>query len=328
MTLSTQLRKKHKIYDTATDLLCLLSLIGIWPRFVESQNFSISYKKLDMGVFPKNKPALRVLHLTDLHLNARVSDRYLRKLQAQVHKCNADLIVFTGDFLCYGDCDNWQRLHETLLQWKAPLGVFCVPGNHDYSEYVTLENGQTKAIIEPQPFLYRSIQKLFQIPPDVITTPSHLPITFNSQLRQQLSLLGFRLLENEAQEINFYNQSFSILGFEDLWARGQETLKSHAPTLYAGIPKDSLKIVLIHNPQLWPEIKDLARMQIALSGHTHGGNVALPWIKKRLRNTDTSIPIEGWFQEESNYLLVSKGMASPYPFRLFASPQIHLLEIS
>lgn len=328
MPLSQQLRKQHQLFDNITDVLCWLSVIGIWPRYVESQTLKWNRKSLSLGLNPRRSP-LKLLHISDLHLNQRLSKNYLNQVQKKITSCGADIIVFTGDFLCFGDCDDWDRLHFLLEQWKAPLGVYWVPGNHDYSHYITMEKGAAVCCQEPHPFLYRAIQKVFQTPPKEIKALSnHPPLEINQRLRTLLSSLDIELLDNKKKTILFQDTSFSLIGIEDLWARGAIPIGDEAKKLLASCGEKELKILLAHNPQSWNELSSTVSHLLVLSGHTHGGNVALPWLQQRLRNTSTGIPLSGWLEENNRSLLVSKGLGSPYPFRLFASPEAHLLEIS
>lgn len=84
---------------------------------------------------PLNKPSepLKVVALSDLHLGRGTGKEQLKKYVRLVNAQHADLILIGGDLV-----DNTltplyeQRMQEELSQLKAPLGVFMVPGNHDY----------------------------------------------------------------------------------------------------------------------------------------------------------------------------------------------------
>lgn len=328
MALSQQLRKQHRRFDLITDLLCLLSVIGIWPRYIESQNVRLIKKTVSLGLQRTTRP-MRLLHLTDLHLNQRLSKSYLKQIEKLIADSQADLIVFTGDFLCFGDCDDWDRLQHTLSRWKAPLGVFCVPGNHDYCKYITIEKGTPICCQEPRPFLYRAIKKLLHTPPEEIPTIcEHPPLQINERLREILTSLNIEILDNATKSIDFQGSCFDLLGVEDLWARGGAFIQEKAQRLLQNSSSHKPKILLAHNPQSWKLLPVPTSNLLMLSGHTHGGNVSLPWLNQRLRNTSVDIPQSGWLEEKSSSLLVSRGLGSPYPFRLFASPELHLLEIT
>lgn len=92
----------------------------------------------------KHVPNLNHLHIvaaSDIHLGTLVGARQLQKLVRMVNDLNPDLVLFVGDLLdedmhpehCYHICN-------CLAQLQPRLGVFAVPGNHEY--YVGLKRAQ------------------------------------------------------------------------------------------------------------------------------------------------------------------------------------------
>jgi predicted MPP superfamily phosphohydrolase len=73
----------------------------------------------------------RIVHLSDLHLNDRSSERWCRRLVEDVEGLAPDLLVATGDF-SFSQTDS-RRLEELLAAFRARAGAFAVLGNHDYS---------------------------------------------------------------------------------------------------------------------------------------------------------------------------------------------------
>jgi hypothetical protein len=73
--------------------------------------------------------ALRVLHIGDIHVE-RVTAREQR-MNALIERMQPDVIVFSGDFvnLSYTfDDDARAAIRQIVGAWRAPLGVFAVPG--------------------------------------------------------------------------------------------------------------------------------------------------------------------------------------------------------
>lgn len=108
----------------ATALLLLLAGYATW---MEPQRLGVTRQAL--ALFSSTGAPLRVLHLSDLHLE-RITPRE-RKLQAAIDQLRPDVIVFTGDLVnlsCRRDPLTHAALREVLNGWRAPLGVFLVPG--------------------------------------------------------------------------------------------------------------------------------------------------------------------------------------------------------
>jgi predicted MPP superfamily phosphohydrolase len=96
---------------------------------------------------------------------------------------------------------------------------------------------------------------------------------------------------------------------------------------------EGTRIVLMHSPDVLTALGD-REFDLALCGHTHGGQIALPW------GTPIIVPggrlsrryCRGRYQvgcNDANALLVSRGIGcSALPLRLFAAPEVHLCLIT
>ncbi len=96
------------------------------------------------------KGRLRVVHLTDLHLDDTADLSWLRMLVERVNGEQPYMIFFTGDFATH------QHPYRTasdavaiLRRLEAPLGKFAVRGNHD----VYGAAGQAPALIQSAGFV-------------------------------------------------------------------------------------------------------------------------------------------------------------------------------
>lgn len=78
---------------------------------------------------------LKITHLSDLHIGKLTTPDHLPTIMSVCQKMQGDLIAVTGDFIDLSQ-DVLDPVIEALRQLHAPLGVYLVPGNHDY-----LENG-------------------------------------------------------------------------------------------------------------------------------------------------------------------------------------------
>lgn len=68
------------------------------------------------------------------------------------------------------------------------------------------------------------------------------------------------------------NAKLAIGGTGDLWCGFVNPDKT-----FAGVPADVPRILLSHNPDLAEDLKDKVRIDLQLSGHTHGGEVRVPF---------------------------------------------------
>lgn len=145
---------------------------------------------------------------------------------------------------------------------------------------------------------------------------------------RSLQQAGIRMITNEHVTLAPPFEDITICGIDD-------------PT--RGAPRADLaldgvggtRIVLMHSPEGLAAIGDRP-FDLALAGHTHGGQVAFPW------GTPILVPgghlnrvyCSGTFlldeeQERPRRLLVSRGVGcSTIPLRVFAAPEVHLCLIN
>jgi predicted MPP superfamily phosphohydrolase len=72
-----------------------------------------------------------IVAMSDLHLGSLIGKRWLAARVAQVREERPDLVVFLGD-LFEGHGQPQGELLNILLRLSAPLGVWAVPGNHEF----------------------------------------------------------------------------------------------------------------------------------------------------------------------------------------------------
>ncbi|MDQ7042809.1 MAG: metallophosphoesterase [Sulfurimonas sp.] len=132
--------------------------------------------------------------------------------------------------------------------------------------------------------------------------------------------LGIRVLENENVYIGEKNQGFNLAGVYDLF--GYRALK-FIPDINAalkGRDTSSPSVLLAHQPKFLEEINDSQKIDLVLSGHTHGGQLLPFRVLVRLQQPY----ISGLHQHTPlTQIYVNKGTGfwGP-PMRLGASAEI------
>jgi len=133
---------------------------------------------------------------------------------------------------------------------------------------------------------------------------------------------GIRVLEDEVFELNWQGKSFWLAGLADLWTRPQRIIETIAKT-----PPDSTVIALTHNPDIFPNVPQ--RVPLLLAGHTHGGQVNIPFIGTPIVPSDYGPKyIAGHVTENGHHLFVTTGIGiSILPVRFRVAPEIVLLTV-
>jgi uncharacterized protein len=139
---------------------------------------------------------------------------------------------------------------------------------------------------------------------------------------------------------------FPLVGLADYWS------KEYAPAaLFAQLDPTQPRLVLSHNPDTAEHLTQW-RVDLQLSGHTHGGQVHIPGLgnmAQHISNFYRHLPrkakrrmpllrkcsrtLEHWewsqglHQVGQNYLYVNRGLGTYSPGRLFCPPEVTVLTL-
>ncbi len=136
-------------------------------------------------------------------------------------------------------------------------------------------------------------------------------------LCRALAEVGVRVLRNEGIVVGAEAAALFVAGVEDLW-RGKVDLV--AALADRG---DEPALLLAHNPELFPAAA-AAGADLILAGHTHAGQIAVPFFAERLGLARLSTRFQaGLFARGDAKLFVHAGLGTTGPaIRLGAAPEI------
>ena len=142
------------------------------------------------------------------------------------------------------------------------------------------------------------------------------------KVRRDFDQNGLRVLDDEVVEVKWQGKSFWLAGLADLWTRPQ-----HISETIAKSPPDSTVIAITHNPDIFPNVPE--RVSLLLAGHTHGGQINIPFIGTPIVPSDYGAKYTaGHVMENSHHLFVTTGIGiSILPARFRVPPEIALLTI-
>ena len=119
-------------------LLAVL-LCEIWGFLIEPNRLVVNQHTIQINNWPNGLKGLRIAVIGDIHAGAPfIDDLKLRLLVEHTNQQQPDLVVLLGDFMSQ---DTWhghrvapEIIANHLKYLQAPLGVYAVLGNHDWSD--------------------------------------------------------------------------------------------------------------------------------------------------------------------------------------------------
>ena len=140
------------------------------------------------------------------------------------------------------------------------------------------------------------------------------------------ALLAKALEENnvmdiEGQVVEF--DDFRLIGIGDLWA-GKADMR-----FMPDLPQDKPWLILSHNPDTVDMVPKLKYRALMLSGHTHGGQVELPWLTDYVMKKVSILGHKKGLYSHDNadvFVTVGTGMVG-VPFRFRVPPTIDIIEL-
>jgi len=237
-------------------------------------------------------PPLRVLHLSDLHVE-RITTRE-RKLLELVAELRPDLIVFTGDFL------NLSYARDVRAQADC-----------------------------------REVLSKLHAPLGVFAVTGSSPADPPQVVESLLDGLDMRRLDNEVEPVCMSSgeqPALALVGItctHDVRVDGQAFERAMANV--ANNPSPPFTLLLYHSPDLMPQAVR-ARVDLFLCGHTHGGQIRLPFVGALVTSSRFWKKYEmGRYVKENTILYVSRGigmegMGAPRA-RFLCPPEIELIEL-
>jgi predicted MPP superfamily phosphohydrolase len=255
---------------------------------------SIHRAEISIPNLPPALAGLKIGQLSDIHRCPFVPRLRVERAVALLADEEPDLITLTGDFVSYW-ADYVAEYPEVLSPFRPKLGMFACLGNHDH-----------------------------QTDPDVVAA--------------SLSKAGVAMLRNQHQTLAVDGSQLCLIGIDDIGSSGISM--HHAdpaddlPGALAGSPtQDAIRILLAHNPDfvmttVFANETATRSIHLVLSGHTHGGQIRVPWLGAPIVPSRYGQLFSGGLVKAAGtQVFVSRGVGSAWPARFNCPPEVNLLTL-
>ena len=257
------------------------------------KELTVRHVELAFSDLPKSFDGYKIALFSDAHVGTMYGNRQsmLATVVDSLNAQGADMIAFLGDLQNIEPQEVYP--HRTALSLlEAKDGVYSVLGNHDYSFYSDVSPAES--------------------------------VANEKELQSMQRQFGWLLLMNEHKTIHCGKDSIVIVGLEN-GGKNRFPRKDDIEKATNGVAKEAFMIVLEHDPTLWQtDILPKTNAQLTLSGHTHGGQVALfGWRPTRLLYRQN----DGLHTEGNRSIYVTSGVGGLIPFRYGVPAEIVVITL-
>jgi len=147
------------------------------------------------------------------------------------------------------------------------------------------------------------------------------------QISTLMDELGIQFLRNDNISLEINGGIIEIIGTAD-YSTLRRTGFAEFNALFAE-QSDNFQLVLTHQPQLFDRFKN-SGINLALTGHTHGGQLRLPFVPTIYAPGQGFWPRygNGFYHHNDAVLYVSRGIGTTYfPLRFWNRPEIAIFEL-
>ncbi|MBV9771049.1 MAG: phosphodiesterase YaeI [Bryobacterales bacterium] len=231
---------------------------------------------------------VRILHLSDFHASVVVPFSLIENSVEMGLDAKPDVICLTGDFVTDATPFDQVEYRRILRRLSSAAPVVACLGNHDGGIWSAKTGG----------------------------------LTDSSVVCGLLKAGNVSLLHNASEVVRVRDQAIRFAGVADLWS-----YTVNGDLAFAGASADNPAILLAHNPDAKDKLANRP-WDLMLSGHTHGGQVVLPFLGERFVPIRDKRFVAGLKQWNGRQVYVTRGVGSIDGIRVNCRPEVTVLDLS
>lgn len=308
-------RGRRRPFAAAAPLVGVAAAAGLatlaWGTLVERRWYALRHHTVP-ALRAADAPALRILHLSDLHLLPRHEE--LRAFLRRCRDAGPDLVVATGDLV--GDAGLLERSVDLLDLARGDRPGVVVLGSNDL--YGPRPGNPLRYLVAPSAAHGGQLDRALD----------------TGHLVRLLAAHGWEVADNRRLRVRTRAGLVDVAGLGDPHIgrdRPERVDWSGRDGVSGGEPA-VLRLGVVHAPYLRALDRfDAEAFDLALAGHTHGGQVRVPGVGALVANCDLPLGQSRGLSRHGAalWLHVSAGLGhSAYaPYRVACRPEATVLDV-
>lgn len=304
----------------------IVSTVALITYIYQIEPQWIEIKKIDL-ILPELSAEFdgwKVLQVSDIHVNEWMTGKRLKNIVNLINKQQADIIVLTGDFFSQSGSYS-KRLDEQIIP--------RIPYANEHPSLIARifkklgisvkKNPRRKYFEDDQQTLINALSELKPLHKSFAVLGNHDYATNNEFVRKALKKSNIITLRNRVYSFEKNDNYLNIVGVDDvIFSRDNLDL------VLTRLPAKGTNILLVHEPDFAISVWKSHRFQLQLSGHSHGGQVKIPFRKSPFLPPYGEKFPEGLYRFSDFYLYTNRGIGMAYPYiRFNCRPEITIFTL-
>lgn len=294
----------------------------IEPQWIQVKNLDITLPNLE-----ENFEGWRILQVSDIHINQWMTEERLTNIVNLINQQQPDIIVLTGDFFSQSGSYSTRldRLEERIIP-KIPYAEehpSLIKRFLNKAGFPIQDTPRRRYFDDDQITLINSLSKLKPHYKSFAILGNHDYATSHKLVREGLKDSDIITLRNRVYTIENKSSYLNIIGVDDV-LYGKDDLDS----VLTQIPDKGANILLVHEPDFAVSAWKTHRFQLQLSGHSHGGQIKIPFRKPPFLPPYGQRFPEGLYRFSDLLLYTNRGVGMAYPYiRFNCRPEITIFTL-
>jgi predicted MPP superfamily phosphohydrolase len=294
-----------------------LYIYQIEPQWIEIKNIELSLPNLDSEFI-----GWKMVQISDIHINEWMTQKRLNKIVKLVNQQSPDIVVLTGDFFSQNTTE-LARLDGTSFSYRKKRASSSFQRLMNKIG-ISTEQSSDHSFIKDQEILTKSLINLKPNYKSFSVLGNHDYATEVNLVEQALKDSHIINLKNDFYTFEKNNAILNIAGVDNVTFR-----KNNLKKILKNLPEKGTNILLVHEPDYAKHSAKFDRFQLQLSGHSHGGQVRIPFVGAPFLPPNGRTFVEGLYQVKNMIQYTNRGVGMAYPYiRFNCRPEITVFTLN